>query len=95
MTEATLTPAQWRGRIGGLRLASTHDPKAYTANARQAFLSGDHSRCRVCGSPPPIPDGLNAAERQRRLDARRLEHMTRMARASVASRSRRSSAPTD
>lgn len=74
------------GRIGGLRLASLHDPKDYTAAGRRAFLTGDHSRCAVCGCPPPLPDGLSELERQRRLDARRSEHMARLALRSALAR---------
>lgn len=76
------------GRIGGLRLSATRDPKLYTAAARAAFLSGDHSSCRVCGSPPPLPGDLDDIERQRRLNARKAEHMSRMAlRSALARRS--------
>ena len=84
-----MTPAQMKGRIGGLRLASTRDPREYTAAARHVFLTGDHANCSVCGCPPPIPEGLTDPERQRRLDARRNEHMARLAMRSVNARRRR------
>ena len=73
------------GRIGGLRVASTRDPRDYTAAARAAFLSGDHVKCHVCMAPP-LPEGLDDLERQRRLDARRQEHMARLALRSALAR---------
>ena len=73
------------GRIGGLRLAATRNPKDYTAAAREAFLNGDHVRCHVCLALP-LPEGLSDLERQRRLDARRQEHMARLALRSALSR---------
>jgi hypothetical protein len=74
------------GRIGGLRLASTHDPRTYTEAARAAFLAGDHSQCHVCLCPPPIPDTVPPDERARRLEARMREHMARLAYRSARAR---------
>jgi hypothetical protein len=79
LARLTSERARLIGRIGGLRLSSTRDPKTYTAAARASFLAGDHARCGVCGHPPPLPDGLEPVERERRLTARRRAHMAALA----------------
>ena len=80
---------QQRGRVGGLTTASRHDPRLYTQKARDTFAAWDHADCRTCGSPGPLPDGLEASERARRLDARHRLHMTRLSVRGVAARRRR------
>lgn len=86
-----MTPAErsLRSRLGGLTTAARHDPRDYTASARLAWKSSDHEECRACGSQPPIPADLPAAERERRRAARLSAHYTRMALRSVRSRSKK------
>jgi hypothetical protein len=60
------------GRIGGLKVSATHDPKLYTAPARAAFLA---TFVRAVD-----PDGaLEPDERARRAEAARRLHFARMA----------------
>lgn len=70
---------QW-GRIGGLRLAATHDPRQYTAAARQAFLERFYLG---------IPADLPAPERDRRAMAARKAYFAQLAVASARARKRR------
>lgn len=69
-----------RGRIGGLRLAATHDPREYTAAARAAFLSR---------FIPDDPD-LSPSERARRAESARKAYFARLALASARRRRGRS-----
>jgi len=66
--------ASLAGRLGGLRLAATHDPTEYTAAARQAF------RQRFLDA---IPVDLPEGERLRRAEAARRAHYTKLALRSV------------
>lgn len=71
-----------RGRIGGLRLAATHDSREYTKKARQAF--NDKFLKEV------DPDGiLPEWERYRRADAARRAFFTRLAMRSAEVRRQR------
>lgn len=72
--------ASLAGRLGGLRLAATHDPTEYTAAARQAF------RQRFLDA---IPTDLPEGERLRRAEAARRAHYTRLALLSVKARQAR------
>ena len=78
-----LALASQRARIGGLALAASHNSKAYTRNARAAFLSKFEAQV--------DPDGiLPLAERQRRATAARRLHFARLAyRSAVVRRQRR------
>src|SRR5687767_10360215 len=91
-----MTPAQraLRSRLGGLATASRHNPTAYTAAARAAWKSSDHTECRLCGTQSPIPAALAPAERERRRHARLTAHYARMAYTSVRSR-RKKAGPAD
>ena len=78
--------ASLRGRIGGYALASQHNPREYTKNARAAFLGAFEKKVG--------PDGtLPKAERERRALAARRAHFTRMALASAKARRRGIEAP--
>ena len=71
-----------RGRIGGFRLAATHDPKQYTARARKVFLSRfddevDQQRL------------LPEKERMRRATAARRAYFAQLALKSAGARRRR------
>lgn len=70
---------QW-GRIGGLRLAASRDPREYTAPARQRFLERFYEG---------IPDDLPAKERDRRAMAARKAYFARLAVASARARAHR------
>ena len=74
---------QW-GRIGGLRLAASQDPKQYTAPAREAFLARFYEG---------IPDDLPVEERDRRAVAARKAHFATLAVASARARKRSRGAP--
>lgn len=77
------------GRLGGLETSSRHDPRVYTAKARQTFLS----RFALEVDPDQV---LPPAERERRADALRRAHMTRLALKSAQARAcRRRRAMTD
>ena len=71
---------QW-GRIGGLRLAASRDPREYTAPARQRFLLRFYS---------DIPEDLPVEERDRRATAR---HVRRTSHDSRSRRRVRGNAP--
>ncbi len=73
---------QW-GRIGGLRLAASRDPREYTAPARQRFMERFYS---------DIPDDLPVAERDRRALAARRAYFAALAVASARARKRSSAA---
>ena len=73
---------QW-GRIGGLRLAASQDPKQYTAPAREAFLARFYEG---------IPDDLPVEERDRRAMASRRAYFAELAIASARARKRPSGA---
>ncbi len=77
-----MTPTERRlnGRIGGLKLAATRDPREYTAAARRAFLERFYEG---------IPDDLPESERERRALAARRLHFARLAKASAGARARR------
>ncbi len=70
---------QW-GRIGGLRLAASRDPREYTAPARQRFLERFYKG---------IPDDLPVEERDRRATAARKAYFARLAVASSQARGKR------
>lgn len=75
-----------QGRIGGLRLAATHDPREYTANARAAFLARFEAEV--------DPDGiLSPDERTRRATAARKAYFARLAYHSAVARAKKGAAP--
>ena len=75
--------ASLRGRIGGLALAASRDPKLYTRRAREAFLSSFEQQVDPQGILP-------VGERTRRALAARRLHFTKLAyRSAVARRERR------
>lgn len=69
-----------RGRIGGFSLAATHDAREYTKAARSAFLAKFLA---------DIPSDLPEEERQRRAQAARQAHFSRMALKSAKARRQR------
>lgn len=71
-----------RGRIGGLALAATHDPHAYTAAARAAALSRFDRLVDPDSNLPP-------AERARRAEAARRLYFAQLAYKSAIARRRR------
>ena len=71
------------GRIGGLKVAATHDPKVYTARARATFLASFIEQ---------VPTDLPDEERERRADALRRLHFARLALKSARARSKRRAA---
>jgi hypothetical protein len=74
--------AALRGRIGGLALAATHDPREYTAAGRRAFLARFEREV--------DPEGiLSLTERVRRATAARKLYFTRLALKSVMARKKR------
>ncbi|MDQ3407272.1 MAG: hypothetical protein M3472_03840 [Chloroflexota bacterium] len=73
---------QW-GRIGGLRLAASRDPREYTAPARQRFLERFYEG---------IPEDLPLEERDRRAMAARKAYFAELAIASARARKRPSGA---
>ncbi len=73
---------QW-GRIGGLRLAASRDPRVYTAAARQRFLERFYKG---------IPEDLPLEERDRRAMAARKAYFAELAIASARARKRPSGA---
>jgi hypothetical protein len=83
-TNRGLTPAQHRGRIGGLTLSASRDPREYTGRAREAFLARFEREV--------DPEGaLRPEERVRRATARRKAYFSVLAQRSAATRARRSS----
>lgn len=69
-----MTPAEraQRARLGGLKLAATHDARAYTATARATFALRFERQV--------DPDGtLAPEERARRAEAARKEYFARLA----------------
>ena len=70
--------AQW-GRIGGLRLRATRDPKEYTAAARSAFLSSFEAQVDPNGELP-------TEERAARAKALRRAHFAELALRSAQAR---------
>lgn len=75
-----------RGRIGGFRLAATHDSRVTTAQGRAAFLRRFYSEV--------DPDGsLDPAERERRAEAAKKAYFARLAYASSQVRARRADVP--
>jgi hypothetical protein len=75
------------GRIGGLRLAATHDPKAYTAAARRAFAESFERQVDPEGVLPP-------EERARRAIAAKKAYYAELAyRSAVARSTRKQPAP--
>ena len=79
-----LTPEQrsLRARIGGFALAAKHDPKETTKLARAGFW-------RWLEQEYGIPEGLPPAEHQRRLEAAKRAHFSKLAMRSAQVRSRR------
>ena len=78
--------ASARARIGGLALAASHDPKAYTAPARAAFLNrfvDEVDRDRLLPEP----------ERVRRAEAARKLFYARLSLKSVQAKRRKGSSP--
>lgn len=74
--------AKLRGRIGGYRLAATHNSRETTSAARAAFARKFETSV--------DPDGiLPEAERARRAEAARRAHMAELAYRSARARSRR------
>lgn len=78
--QMTREEAQRIGRIGGLRMAATRDPKTYTQKARATFIQGFFDR---------TPAELPTAERQRRAAAAHRAHMAQLALRSVKARQKR------
>jgi hypothetical protein len=74
------------GRLGGLALAATHDPREYTAAARAAFLDRFAREVDPEGVLPP-------QERARRAQAARKLYFTRLAYKSAQARRRRGTRP--
>ena len=73
------TERRLRARIGGLTLAATHDPRDYTAAAREAFLSRFEREV--------DPDGtLSSEERERRGQAARRAYFAKLALKSARAR---------
>src|SRR5690349_19420502 len=72
-----------RARLGGLTTASRHDPREYTAAARQAFVARFYAG---------IPEDLPAPERDRRAEAARKLYYVRMAAERERSRAMRKAA---
>jgi truncated hemoglobin YjbI len=70
------------GRIGGYRLAATHDSREMTRAGRAAFLTSFYTAVDPDGSLPP-------AERERRATAARSAHFAAMAYRSSRSRGSR------
>jgi hypothetical protein len=75
-----------RGRIGAYRLHATHDPRATTASAREAFLK------RFLDEVDPQRE-LPELERDRRALAARQAHFARLAYLSAKARSHHKVAP--
>lgn len=69
-----------RGKIGGLTLAATHDPREYTAAARRTFLAKF-----LDAQPVDLPED----ERQRRAQAARRVYFARLSYASAVARRER------
>ena len=78
--QMTKEEAQRIGRIGGLRMAATHDPLDYTQKARATFIQGFFDR---------TPADLPTPERQRRAEAAYKAHMAQLALRSVKARQKR------
>lgn len=78
----TSTQLSLRGRIAAFTRASRYDGSTVTANARSAFLASFLAE--VDAANP----GLNDEERQRRAQALRRAHMSRLAFASARARTR-------
>lgn len=77
------TLAALYGRVGGLRLAATHDSREYTAAGRRAFLDRFERAVDPAGE-------LQAEERARRATAARKAYMAELAvKSAVARRARR------
>ncbi len=73
------------GRIGGLRLAATHDPRQYTARARATFLARFEEEV--------DPDRLlPEEERKRRASAARKAYFAQLALKSASARRRKAGA---
>ena len=70
------------GRIGGLRLAATHEPKEYTAAARRVFAESFEHQVDPEGVLPP-------EERARRALAAKKAHMASLAYRSAVVRAER------
>jgi hypothetical protein len=70
------------GRIGGLRLAATHDPKVYTAAARRAFAESFERQVDPDRVLPP-------EERARRTLAAKKAHYADLAYRSAVARAAR------
>ena len=77
MSAPTRRERQAWGRIGGLVVRSRHDPRAYTAPARDAFLESFLAK-----QAPELP----AEEREARAAAARRAHMLQLAEKSAAAR---------
>ena len=79
-----MTPAErsLRARIGGLSRAALYDGRIVTASARRAFLD------RFLREVDPTGE-LPQAERERRAEAARRAHMSRLALRSARARSRK------
>ena len=75
--------ATLRGRIGGLALAASRNPKEYTVPAREAFMR----RFEAQVDPEKV---LPEPERLRRAEAARRLYFTRLALRSVKARRRKS-----
>jgi len=80
--------ASLRGRIGGLALAASRDPKLYTRRAREAFLSSFEQQVDPQGRLP-------AVERNRRALAARRLHFARLALASAKARRKKRQGATE
>lgn len=73
-----------RGRIGALKLHSTHDSREITAPARRAFLARFEAQVDRDGTLPP-------AERARRAEYAKKAYFTRLSLKSAQARRRRAS----
>ena len=74
--------AKLYGRIGGLRVRATHDPREYTAAARRAFLEGFERQVDPEGCQTP-------EERRARAAAARKAHFAVLAYRSAVARAKR------
>ena len=81
-TDGDSAVRRMRGRIGGLALAASRDPREYTAPARAAALQRFEKQVDPTGTLPPD-------ERARRAEAARKLYFTQLAYKSVLSRRRR------
>ncbi len=74
--------ASLRGRIGGLALASQHDPREYTAPARRRFMARFEDQV---DPDRVLPDD----ERNRRAEAARRLYFTQLAYKSAKARTKK------